>query len=170
MANSSATKGGPVYVLHRHHARTLHYDLRLEVDGVLKSWAVPKGPSLDPGDKRLAVEVPDHQLDYATFEGTIAAGEYGAGRVEIADRGTWRPVDASTPPAGQLAAGKLAFELTGQRLAGRFTLIRTRMRSGSSAAGPSWLLVKATDAAARPGIDIESLLANVPFAKENDSH
>ncbi len=124
----------PRFVVHEHHARHLHYDLRLEMDGVLKSWAVPKGPSMDPAQKRLAVQVDDHSLDYADFEGTIPEGQYGAGRVIIWDRGEFRPVK------GDIESGNLEFELYGERLKGRFSLIR--MKKGER----NWLLIKKRDA------------------------
>src|SRR5690606_22179482 len=101
---------GPIFVVQLHHARARHYDFRLELDGALKSWAVPKGPSLRPGDKRLAVEVEDHPLDYAGFAGDIPEGHYGAGHVDIFDEGTWVPAG---DPADGLRRGKLDFELHG---------------------------------------------------------
>jgi bifunctional non-homologous end joining protein LigD len=133
------------FVIQKHAATRLHYDLRLELDGVLKSWAVPKGPSFDPHEKRLAVEVEDHPLDYATFEGTIAEGEYGAGDVIVWDRGTWQPL--SDPHQG-LKSGKLDFELAGEKMAGRWTLIRTRGKTSSNKS--NWLLLKRTDEHAQP--------------------
>ena len=102
------------FVIQKHDATRLHYDLRLEVDGVFKSWAVTRGPSLDPADKRLAVEVEDHPLDYGDFEGTIPKGEYGGGTVQLWDRGTWRP-DGDTPPEKALAGGDFKFILEGER-------------------------------------------------------
>lgn len=133
------------FVIQKHAATRLHYDLRLELDGVLKSWAVPKGPSFDPHEKRLAVEVEDHPLDYATFEGTIPEGEYGAGDVIVWDRGTWEPLG---DPHRGLSSGKLDFELSGKKLAGRWTLVRTRGRvSGDK---NNWLLFKRSDKHARP--------------------
>ena len=134
----------PMFVIQKHAARRLHYDFRLEMDGVLKSWAVPKGPSLDPNEKRLAVEVEDHPLDYADFEGTIPRGEYGAGNVIVWDRGVWAP--AGDPHEG-LAQGKLKITLAGEKLRGGFTLVRMGGRKGGDG---SWLLMKEADAEARP--------------------
>jgi bifunctional non-homologous end joining protein LigD len=133
-----------VFTVQKHAARRLHYDLRLELDGVLKSWAVPKGPSLDPEEKRLAVEVEDHPIEYADFEGTIPKGEYGGGSVLLWDRGTWTPRgDAHRA----LASGKLHFRLHGDKLRGEWLLVRT----SSSPDKPQWLLRKLSDAAAQPG-------------------
>ncbi|TMS57720.1 DNA ligase D [Imbroritus primus] len=134
------------YVVQRHHASHLHYDFRLELDGVLKSWAVPKGPSLDPAVKRLAGQVEDHPLGYASFEGEIPAGQYGAGQVRIWDRGTWQPLDDAH--AG-LQRGRLRFRLLGGRLAGDWILVRT------SGKDTQWLLRKTADAFALPGHDAE---------------
>jgi bifunctional non-homologous end joining protein LigD len=136
-----------LFVIQEHHARRHHFDLRLEMDGVLKSWAVPKEPSLDPEVKRLAVEVEDHPLEYATFEGKIPAGQYGAGQVRIWDLGTWEPVDAPRNSKDALAKGKLKFDLHGTRLHGRFLL--TRMTGSED--NHHWLLRKlADDPAATP--------------------
>jgi len=131
---------GSLFVIQEHHTRRHHYDLRLEVDGVLKSWAVPKEPTLDPAVKRLAVEVEDHPLQYASFEGEIPAGQYGAGQVRIWDLGTWEPVDKR--PKEALAKGKLKFDLHGTRMHGRFLL--TRMH-GSAEDKNNWLLRKIDD-------------------------
>lgn len=128
------------YVIQRHAARRLHYDFRLELDGVLKSWAVPKGPSPDPADKRLAVHVEDHPLAYGDFEGTIPAGEYGAGTVQLWDRGWWRPLG---DPHASYRRGKLEFELHGTRLKGRWALVR--MHGRGRADGDNWLLIKERD-------------------------
>ncbi len=134
-----------LFVVHKHAARALHYDFRLEMEGVLRSWAVPKGPSMDPGKKRLAVMVEDHPIEYGDFEGTIAPGNYGAGSVIVWDRGEYRSVDPIGDAAAGVRAGKLDFELFGQKLRGGFTLVRTRgMRSGSTAR-PAWLLIKKRD-------------------------
>src|SRR5580658_5865248 len=121
----SASAATGEFVVQKHAARRLHYDLRLELDGVLKSWAVTKGPSLDPADKRLAVRTEDHPVDYATFEGRIPEGNYGAGTVMLWDKGEWEPI--GDPRAG-LADGKLVFRLSGQRLTGRWALVRFRGR------------------------------------------
>lgn len=150
-ASRGARVHAPVFVVQLHHARARHYDFRLEVDGVLKSWAVPKGPSLRAGEKRLAVEVEDHPLPYADFEGDIPHGHYGAGHVAIFDRGVWQP-DGDARNA--LAAGHLDFTLHGDRLRGRWTLIRTRARHGK----PQWLLLKRSDAEARDA-EADDLLA-----------
>ncbi len=143
------------FVIQKHAARRLHYDLRLELGGVFKSWAVTKGPSLDPADKRLAVEVEDHPLDYGDFEGTIPQGEYGGGTVQLWDRGYWQPIGAA--PQRALAAGDFKFELEGERLHGSWVLVRMR---GDRYGGKrtNWLLIKHRDAYARPG-DHDALLA-----------
>lgn len=134
------------FVVQKHAASRLHYDLRLEVNGVLKSWAVPKGPSLDPEDKRLAVEVEDHPIEYGSFEGTIPKGEYGGGTVMLWDRGTWIP-KAGTDAAASLRDGKIEFELRGKKLSGNWVLVRMHdRRSGDK---PQWLLRKIEDTAAR---------------------
>ncbi|HET6914192.1 MAG TPA: DNA ligase D, partial [Rhodanobacteraceae bacterium] len=127
------------FVIHLHHARRRHFDLRLQVGGSLRSWAVPKGPSRDPSIKHLAVEVEDHPLSYAGFEGTIPEGHYGAGTVAIWDEGTWSTDDSATK---QLEKGHLRFELHGSRLHGRWSLVRT---SGKSSDKPQWLLIKGED-------------------------
>ena len=141
-ARRAPRKRQPIFVVQLHHARARHYDFRLEIDGALKSWAVPKGPSLRPGEKRLAVEVEDHPLSYASFEGDIPAGHYGAGHVDLFDQGTWRP---ESDPLPALAKGHLDFELDGGKLRGRWTLIRTGRRGSK----PQWLLFKRSDEAAR---------------------
>jgi bifunctional non-homologous end joining protein LigD len=141
--------GGGVYVVQKHRAGHLHYDLRLEADGVLKSWAVPKGPSLDPADKRLAIEVEDHPLDYAGFEGTIPPGEYGAGAVIVWDRGTFRPQGGASL-AAMLAKGAVKVEIAGEKLHGGFALVRTAFGGKKT----NWLLIKEKDAEARPGSDV----------------
>jgi bifunctional non-homologous end joining protein LigD len=144
------------FVIQKHAARRLHYDLRLELGGVFKSWAVTKGPSLDPADKRLAVEVEDHPLDYGDFEGTIPHGQYGGGTVQLWDRGYWEPIGAA--PQRALAAGDLKFELEGERLHGSWVLVRMRAdRYGGKRT--NWLLIKHRDDFARPG-DHDTLLAD----------
>jgi bifunctional non-homologous end joining protein LigD len=139
------------FVVHEHRARRHHFDLRLELGGVLKSWAVPKGPSLDPSEKRLAVGVEDHPLGYGDFEGVIPPGEYGAGPVVIWDRGEFVPL--SEDPEGDLRRGKLSFVFRRRKLRGRFTLLRLRRKEPNQ-----WLLIKQADEFARPGWRIESEL------------
>lgn len=138
------------FVIQKHDARNLHYDFRLELDGVLKSWAVPKGPSLDPTQKRLAVHVEDHPLSYGSFEGNIAPGQYGAGDVIVWDRGVWQPHD---DPHQAYAAGKLKFTLIGEKLAGDWALVRTRLKGSGDK--EQWLLIKEKDDQARPATDYD---------------
>ena len=142
------------FVIQKHDARNLHYDFRLELDGVLKSWAVPKGPSLDPGQKRLAVHVEDHPLSYGGFEGNIAAGQYGAGDVIVWDRGVWQPHD---DPHQAYAAGKLKFSLIGEKLSGDWALVRTRLKGSGDK--EQWLLIKEHDAQARPSAEYDIVQA-----------
>jgi bifunctional non-homologous end joining protein LigD len=133
---------GASFVIQKHAARRLHYDFRLELDGVLLSWSVPKGPSLVAGDRRLAVRTEDHPLDYADFEGIIPAGEYGGGTVVVWDRGSWTP---DGDPRDGMKRGRLTFDLAGQKLTGRWHLVRTK---GDGGTAESWLLFKGKDAAA----------------------
>lgn len=137
---AKARRDSRVYVMHKHHARRLHYDLRLEWNGVLKSWAVPKGPSLDPAVRVLAVQVEDHPLEYGRFEGTIPEGQYGAGKVVLWDRGRWTP--EGDVEAG-LRRGRLEFELKGEKLHGAWRLVR--MRDAGNGKGVNWLLMKRHD-------------------------
>ena len=132
------------FVIQKHQATRLHYDFRLEWNGVLLSWAIPKGPSLDPSVKRLAVRVEDHPIDYANFEGEIPAGEYGAGTVIVWDRGTWVPDTQDVDAA--LRRGELKFTLSGTKLRGSWVLVRTRSGYPPSSGRPAWLLIKHRDA------------------------
>jgi len=133
------------FVIQKHDARRLHYDFRLELDGTLKSWAIPKGPSLDPKDKRLAVHVEDHPLSYASFEGNIPHGQYGGGDVIVWDQGVWQP---HGDPRDAYQSGKLKFTLVGEKLAGDWTLVRTHLRGSGDK--EQWLLIKERDDSARP--------------------
>src|SRR5512133_495646 len=145
-----------LFVVQKHAARRLHWDFRLERGGTLRSWAVPKGPSYAPADKRMAVEVEDHPIEYANFEGTIPAGNYGAGAVIVWDRGTWTPVG---DPFEGLEKGKLVFQLSGYKLRGEWTLVRTRRAQGGK---QEWLLLKHRgDAWTGPGRELpqESVLS-----------
>jgi bifunctional non-homologous end joining protein LigD len=146
------------YVIQKHDATRLHYDFRLQHGDVLWSWAVPKGPSLDPREKRLAVQVEDHPLDYRNFEGTIPEGEYGGGTVMIWDRGTWEPL--GDPEEGD-RAGKLNFVLHGEKLRGRWTLVRMSHARGRRSDKPQWLLIKDRDEEARP-LSKEDILESRP--------
>ncbi len=128
---------GNLFVVHKHAARNLHFDLRLEMDGVLRSWAVPKGPSYDQAEKRLAVKVEDHPLEYGDFEGVIPAGNYGAGGVIVWDRGEWVPLE---PWREGMEKGKLLFELKGYKLHGKWTLVKIKKSERD------WLLIKERDA------------------------
>jgi bifunctional non-homologous end joining protein LigD len=142
-------KRKPRFVIHKHDASRLHYDLRLEMEGVLKSWAVPKGPSLNPADKHLAVMVEDHPFEYRDFEGVIPEGEYGAGPVMIWDEGTYEVVDEHPAPEA-LEHGALKFKLAGKKLTGGWMLVRTKWRGENK----NWLLIKEKDEAATTRGDI----------------
>src|SRR5438045_8857883 len=146
---ASASKAKQLrYFIQRHAATRLHYDFRLELEGVLKSWAVPKGPSFDPADKRLAMQTEDHPLDYGDFEGVIPEKQYGAGEVLLWDQGAWMPEDRD--PLEALRKGRLHFRLQGEKLAGSWVLTRTRGNEDK----PAWLLIKRNDEEARPGYDV----------------
>jgi bifunctional non-homologous end joining protein LigD len=151
-----AQAAGNRFYIQRHQARRLHYDLRLESDGVLKSWAVPKGPTLDPAEKRLAVLVEDHPMEYGNFEGTIPAGNYGAGSVMVWDRGTYEVLGEKSV-AEQMERGDFKFRLHGEKLMGEFALVRMKNRGK----GNEWLLLKKKDFAAKPGWDAEQDLRSV---------
>lgn len=131
------------FVVHEHKSKRLHYDFRLEINGVLKSWAVPKGPSMNPADKRLAVMVPDHVLEYFDYEGIIPEGHYGAGPVVVWDAGAFIPLETDNPEES-LNQGKLSFELKGKKLKGAFAL--ARMTGLPKSTGKEWLLMKKNDA------------------------
>jgi bifunctional non-homologous end joining protein LigD len=159
--------GAGRFVVQRHRATALHYDTRLEVDGVLVSWAVPKGPTLDAGEKRLAMRTEDHPIEYFDFEGTIPEGEYGAGDVIIWDWGTFEP-EETDDPAAAIRAGELKFRLYGERLRGRYTIVRTSGRGGRSDDRDKWLLIKKRDEVADEGWDAEDHPTSVKTGRTND--
>src|SRR5256885_2012623 len=167
-AGKVAHKGDKVFVVQKHAARRLHYDLRLEVGGVLASWAVPKGPSLNPGDKRLAVHVEDHPFEYRKFEGSIPKGNYGAGEVIIWDQGTYEP-EGHEGAAAQLQRGELKFRLHGQKLNGSFVLVRLKRGEKKN----EWLLIKHRDADADPHWNAEehgeSVVSGRSLSKSSDA-
>jgi len=141
------------FVVHEHHASHLHYDFRLEIGGVFKSWAIPKGPSLNPAEKRLAIMVEDHPLEYGTFEGIIPAGHYGAGAVVIWDEGSYVPAEEGDPEE-QLENGRFSFELNGKKLKGHFSMALLKGRGK----GNQWLLMKKRDQQADPIFKLETAL------------
>lgn len=149
-AEQAIPAAGNSFCVQRHDATRLHYDFRLEVDGTLKSWAIPKGPTLDPAAKRLAAMVEDHPLEYGSFEGNIPKGNYGAGSVMLWDRGTYEVLGDKTPQE-QLARGDFKFKLHGEKLKGEFAIVLMKGRGK----GNEWLLLKKKDAEARPGWDVE---------------
>src|SRR5215472_5395865 len=138
-----------VFVVQKHAATRMHYDFRLAIDETLKSWAVPKGPSLNPNDKRLAVQVEDHPLDYANFEGNIPKGSYGAGEVMVWDRGTFQ-LEGKIDAIKQLERGEIKFSLNGEKMRGSFVLVKLK----NSQKGNEWLMIKHKDAAEDPQWDI----------------
>jgi DNA ligase D-like protein (predicted 3'-phosphoesterase) len=166
-AGAGAGAGAPLFVVHKHDASTLHYDVRLEAEGVLKSWSVPKGPSTDPRDKRLAVPTEDHPLEYADFEGVIAEGEYGAGTVIVWDTGTYDNLTRDeksgreVPVARAVAGGHVTVDLHGDKLAGGYAFTRIR--------GGRWLLVKTGDEHADRRRDpVSTQPASVRSGRTND--
>src|SRR6476661_6223402 len=174
---------GGRFVVQRHRATRLHYDFRLEIDGVLVSWAVPKGPTLDAGQRRMAVHVEDHPIEYLDFEGVIPKGEYGGGDVIVWDWGTWLPEPETPDGRRAVEDGELKFTLAGEKLRGRFTIVRTsgrggggaRSRAGSRAGsgadddgGDQWLLIHKRDDASVPGWDAEEHPQSVKTGRTND--
>jgi bifunctional non-homologous end joining protein LigD len=141
----------PIFVIQKHAATRLHYDFRLEMEGVLKSWAIPKGPSYDPAVKRLAMMTEDHPYDYAAFEGVIPAGNYGGGNVIIWDNGTWELTEPDDPIKG-VKSGKLAFRMYGKKMFGEWALVKIKGRPGSK--GNEWLLLKHRDEFANADVDV----------------
>lgn len=141
----------PMFVIQKHRASRLHYDFRLEMEGVLKSWAIPKGPSYDPSVKRLAMMTEDHPYDYGSFEGVIPEGNYGAGNVIIWDTGTWEFIEPGDDPVKALKEGKLTFRLYGKKMFGEWALVRIK---GRSPKGNEWLLIKHRDQYANPNVDV----------------
>ncbi len=174
-AGSPAPAARRRFVVQRHRATRLHYDLRLEIDGVLVSWAVPKGPTLDPAARRMAIHVEDHPLEYFDFEGVIPTRQYGAGDVIVWDWGTWEP-EAETPdPAAAIRNGELKFRASGEKLLGRFTIVRTSRRPGSAPRtafeddeGEQWLLIHKRDEHAVAGWDAEEHPQSVRSGRTND--
>lgn len=163
------------FVIQKHDATRLHYDLRLEMDGVMKSWAVPKGPSADPSVKRLAMQVEDHPIEYNTFEGTIPAGEYGGGTVMLWDNGTYEIEDApdddpNSAAHDEYARGEMKIVFHGKRIKGSYALVRTK-GFGGNASKPSWLLIKHRDKLAHPESEsalTEKYLKSVTTARTMD--
>lgn len=154
---------GRRFFIQRHNATRLHYDFRLEIEGTLKSWAIPKGPTLDTAPKRLAAMVEDHPLSYGDFEGNIPAGNYGGGSVMLWDRGTYELI-GDLPARDQIAKGDLKFRLSGKKLKGEFALVLMKGRGK----GNEWLLIKKKDAEARPGWDIEEFAHSVKTGRTQE--
>jgi bifunctional non-homologous end joining protein LigD len=167
LATAESRPGALRYVVQRHRARALHYDFRLEMDGVLASWAVPKGPTLDPKVRRAAFHVEDHPLEYVDFEGIIPSGQYGGGDVIVWDAGTWEPVRESdaADPARAVADGEVHMALDGEKLHGRFVLVRTRTDSSGK---EEWLLLHKNDEFAVSGWNAEDWPRSVLSDRTND--
>ena len=169
-AGASPIETSGRFVVQRHRATRLHYDLRLEMNGVLASWAVPRGPTLDPDERRLAMKTEDHPIEYLEFEATIPKGEYGAGDMIVWDWGRYEPEETDAPAAA-VAAGELKFRLHGERLRGRFTLVKTRGRTddqGRTEGGDPWLLIHKRDEHAEAGFDAETQARSVKTGRTND--
>lgn len=149
----------PLFVIQKHHASHMHYDFRLEMEGVLKSWAVPRGPSYNPAEKRLAMMTEDHPYDYASFEGVIPEGNYGAGNVIIWDNGTWEFIEPGDDPVKALKSGKLTFKMYGKKMFGEWALVKIKGRDKSDR-GNTWLLLKHRDEFANPDIDVTEVAPN----------
>jgi bifunctional non-homologous end joining protein LigD len=156
------------FTIQRHRATALHYDTRLEIDGVLVSWAVPKGPTLDPGERRLAMRTEDHPIEYLDFEGVIPSGQYGAGDVIVWDWGHWEPEAETREPSKALRDGEIKFVLHGEKVRGRFTIIRTDRRGQGDDGRERWLLIKKRDGTAVPGWDAEDHPRSVKTGRTND--
>src|ERR1700689_4570656 len=156
---------GNYFCVQRHNATRLHYDFRLEIDGVLKSWAVPKGPTLDPVPNPLAAHVEDHPIEYGGFEGTIPAGNYGAGSVMLWDRGTFDLLGDGVPAEDQIKRGDLKFRLHGEKLNGDFALVLMKGRGK----GNEWLIIKKKDEFATPNWDIESYAYSVLSGRSQEA-
>src|SRR6476660_9375605 len=163
------------FVIQRHRASRLHYDFRLEIEGVLVSWAVPKGPTLDSTIRRMAVHVEDHPIEYFDFEGVIPAKQYGSGDVIVWDWGTWEPEAPTLDPRKAVADGELKFRLHGEKVKGRFTIVRTSRRPGSAPStafeddqGEQWLLIHKKDETSQPGWDAEDHPQSVKTGRTND--
>src|SRR5260221_8062325 len=177
-AGSATASQGGHYVVQRHRATRLHYDFRLEVGGVLVSWAVPRGPTLDAGQRRMAIHVEDHPIEYFDFEGVIPSKQYGAGDVIVWDWGMWEAEAPTLDAAASVEAGELKFRLDGQKLKGRFTIVRTsgRRRKGDDPgarafeddAGDQWLLIHKRDEGSVPGWDAEDHPQSVKTGRTND--
>src|SRR3954471_21773354 len=175
---TAAPTGTGRFVIQRHRATRLHYDFRLEIDGVLVSWAVPKGPTLDPGIRRMAVHVEDHPIEYFDFEGVIPARQYGAGDVIVWDWGTWESEAPTIDAVTAIADGELKFELHGEKLKGRFTIFRTsgRRRKGDDPAarafeddeGEQWLVIAKRGPTSETGWDAEDHPHSVKTGRTND--
>ena len=161
------TSGAPIFVVQRHRARRLHYDFRLEIGGALASWAVPRGPTLDPSARHMAVHTEDHPMDYALFEGVIPKGQYGGGDVIVWDRGVWHPA-RTDDPAAAVAAGELHFDLEGEKLGGRFVLVRRQPKDGDRSGKEQWMLVHKHDDHAQDGWDAEDHPHSVLSGRTND--
>lgn len=146
----------PMFVIQKHRATRLHYDFRLEMEGVLKSWAIPKGPSYDPSQKRLAMMTEDHPYDYGSFEGVIPEGNYGAGNVIVWDTGTWELIEPGDDPVEALKSGKLTFRLYGKKMFGEWALVKIHGRDKSDR-GNEWLLLKHRDEFASDTVDVTAV-------------